>query len=93
MRLSDIEIGAIKAAVHKRDPDANIYLFGSRVDDYKKGGDIDLLIFSSILSPADKRAIRAELWQELGEQKIDLVLAADETDPFVAIALETGIKL
>ena len=70
-----------------------IYLFGSRVDDQKKGGDIDLLILSQTLMPSDKRAIRGELWQSIGEQKIDLVIAHDTSEPFVRIALETGVRL
>ncbi|MCK4620859.1 MAG: nucleotidyltransferase domain-containing protein [Desulfuromonadales bacterium] len=93
MRLKSFEIDAILKAVHHRDPRAMIYLFGSRVDDQKKGGDIDLLILSQTLMPSDKRAIRGELWQSIGEQKIDLVIAHDTSEPFVRIALETGVRL
>ena len=46
MRLKDFEIRAIKEAVRSMDSKAKVYLFGSRVDDTKKGGDIDLLIIS-----------------------------------------------
>lgn len=31
--------------------------------------------------------------QKIEEQKIDLVIAQDTSDPFVRLALKTGIKL
>ncbi|MBI5206523.1 MAG: nucleotidyltransferase domain-containing protein [Candidatus Firestonebacteria bacterium] len=46
MRLKDDQIKHIKNTIETLDKNAKIYLFGSRVDDYKKGGDIDLLIMS-----------------------------------------------
>ena len=49
MRLKDFEVQAIKDAVNSMDRDAVVYLFGSRVDDNKRGGDIDLIIISSKL--------------------------------------------
>jgi predicted nucleotidyltransferase len=75
------------------DNNAHVYLFGSRVDDTKKGGDIDLLILSDRLTSDDKRTIKMKLYELLGEQKIDLVIAADDSDPFVKLAFETGVEL
>ena len=93
MRLKDFELVAIRSTVKNLDEDANVYLFGSRVDDTKKGGDIDLLIMSHKLTQENKRTIKIKLYEMLGEQKIDIVLAADDTDPFVKLALETGVRL
>jgi len=93
MRLKDYEQVAILSTVKCLDSNACVYLFGSRVDDTKKGGDIDLLVMSDILTSDDKRAIKTKLYELLGEQKIDIVLAADDSDPFVKLALETGVKL
>lgn len=93
MRLKDFEQRAIVSTVKGLDPSARVYLFGSRVDDTKKGGDIDLLILSDTLSREDKRAVKTKLYELIGEQKIDIVLAADDSDPFVKLALETGVRL
>jgi len=44
MRLSEFEHRSILSAFRQIFKNGNIYLFGSRVDDHKKGGDIDLYI-------------------------------------------------
>lgn len=44
MRLDAIEKAALSKALEK--VSGEIYLFGSRVDDGQKGGDIDILILS-----------------------------------------------
>jgi predicted nucleotidyltransferase len=93
MRLKAVEIQTIEKAVHTFDPHAVIYLFGSRVDDRQKGGDIDLLVLSSSLTYRDKLKIKQQLFEHLEEQKIDLVIAKDTHDPFVRIALERGVRL
>ena len=43
MRLKEAEVQAIKSTIQALDAKAKIYLFGSRADDTKRGGDIDLL--------------------------------------------------
>jgi predicted nucleotidyltransferase len=93
MRLKEFEQAAILSTVKCLDENASVYLFGSRVDDSKKGGDIDLLVMSDRLTSEDKRTIRMKLYELLGEQKIDLVLAADDSDPFIKLALGSGVKL
>ena len=75
------------------DPNAKIYLFGSRADPNKKGGDIDLLIFSQLLSNSDKISILVRIFDKIEEQKIDMIIAKNTADPFVRLALKTGIEL
>lgn len=42
MRLSEFEPQTIRNTLYEADPEGKAYLFGSRADDTKKGGDIDL---------------------------------------------------
>lgn len=93
MRLTEKEVKSIKDIILELDSEALIYLFGSRVDDKKKGGDIDILILSSKITEENRRGIKMKLYDALGEQKIDLLIAFDTSNPFVKIALETGIIL
>lgn len=44
MRMSEEDIFIIKSTILKYIQNAKIILFGSRTDDNKKGGDIDILI-------------------------------------------------
>lgn len=93
MRLKDNQIEAIKTSILTADPQAEIYLFGSRVDPQKKGGDIDLLVISQILEFTDKMKILSSICKQIGDQKIDLVFAKNTDDPFVELAYETGKRL
>ena len=61
MRLSKAEIQAIRDVIHQYDPDAQIRLFGSRLNDELRGGDIDLMILSGKLTYRDKLKIRYQL--------------------------------
>lgn len=93
MRLTEDEVKIIKSAILQADPNARIFLFGSRIDDQKKGGDIDLLVFSTCLTFADKIKIKTTIYEKLEEQKIDIIIAKDELDPFVQLALEKAVSL
>ena len=59
--------------------DGDIYLFGSRVDDNKKGGDIDLYLVLKDHSNLFEKKIKflSRIKKELGEQKIDIVFNMD----------------
>jgi predicted nucleotidyltransferase len=46
MRLSAVEIAALRTAL-KGVPWAHVWLFGSRVDDSRRGGDIDILVHTA----------------------------------------------
>lgn len=86
MRLTSAERATIRAVVHKLDPSAVVYLFGSRVRDASVGGDIDLLIESKSIRFKDKISLLVDIKIQLGEQKIDIVLSNDvdkDPDPFI----------
>jgi predicted nucleotidyltransferase len=93
MRLKKTEIEAIKSEIKKFDSNAEIYLFGSRTDDAKKGGDIDLLIISDKIKLNEKIKIRTRLYEIIGEQKIDLVATADLNTAFLKYVYERSIQL
>ena len=83
MRLSPIERRAVEAASREAFPaGTRVLLFGSRLDDARRGGDIDLLVELPDPLPADEVVDRrtrftARLYRLLDEQRIDVVV----TDP------------
>jgi predicted nucleotidyltransferase len=93
VRLSEFEIKTIKNAITALDANAQIYIFGSRANDALKGGDIDILVLSEILTFNDKLSIKKALFKDLEEQKIDMIITKDPTDPFVQLAIESGVEL
>ncbi len=101
MRLTQRQIHAIKQVTAEVfGCDAKTYLFGSRVDDRQRGGDIDLYITDISLAPElqgdAKLRFLVKLKQQLGEQRIDLILAppAGQTPmPIHQMAQQTGILL
>ncbi len=93
MRISQKDIRHIKQTIYDFDPTAPVYLFGSRIDDTKKGGDIDLLVLSPKLGFTEKRQIKIKLYELIGEQKIDLVIAENMLKPFVQLILEDAVQL
>lgn len=93
MRLSAEEQQAIRTVVADADPEAEVFLFGSRARDDARGGDIDLLILSTRIGPEERRMMKLRLLDRLGERKIDLVVAKDTLQPLVRIAQAEGVRL
>ena len=71
MRLTNVEINSIKqSAIDIFGADVQVFLFGSRVDDTKKGGVIDLYIKTKMGNElTHKIKFLVALEQKLGEQK------------------------
>ena len=74
MRLSKLEIHNLKAQTLQIDPKAQLSLFGSRTDDSKRGGDIDILIKSNVIRNQDLSKILLCFFEKFGEQKLDIVI-------------------
>jgi len=78
MRLSDATARVIKeTAVRQFGPEVEVWLFGSRVRDEARGGDIDLVV--ALKRAPDSRAraaaeFAAALQWQLGDQRIDVVI-------------------
>lgn len=101
MRLSDEQRLVIKDAARACfGADAGVRLFGSRADDSKRGGDIDLLITTALTDPdamaRAEIAFKVQVQQALGEQRIDVLVdypGRRVRPPIFAIAEQTGIRL
>lgn len=98
MRLSTDQIQAIRyAATAAFGNDTSVWLFGSRVDDEKMGGDIDLLVRPADAADqpfAKKIRMLTLLERLLGERKIDLVIEQPlDPRPIVSVAHATGVQI
>jgi len=93
MRLKEDEKQVIVQAIKKFDSNACIYLFGSRVDNAKRGGDIDILVISKKLTYDDKIKIKSIFFKKLDDQKIDLIIYKNTKDPFVQLILKPGASV
>ncbi len=98
MRLEAQEVAAIKAATkHVFGEDAIVRLFGSRVDDARRGGDIDLHIETA--KPVDIWQVKDDflerLFARIDEQRVDVIVTTRGTPPrpIEAIAYRDGIIL
>ena len=99
MRISDKEAADIKEVLHIVFGDkAGVILFGSRIDDSKKGGDIDLFVMPN--SDEDKEtlfrkkiAFISKLQARLDDASIDVVISEDNGRDIELEALQTGIRL
>lgn len=99
MRLSPDQVHAIVAATQElAGADAQVRLFGSRVDDQLRGGDIDLLVECArpVARPVWLAAqITARLHRSLGERKIDVLVVdpTTELEPVHRVARAEGMLL
>ncbi len=93
MRLRELEKKSIVKAIKAFDQEAKIYLFGSRVDDNRRGGDIDLLIVTDKLTFDDKLSIKKKIFCEIEDQKIDIIISRNESEPFVRKIFDQGAQL
>lgn len=99
MRLTVQQAEAIRrAAVETFGADVELRLFGSRADDDRRGGDIDLYVATK--DDSVERLVRAELdflvkvKSRIGEQKIDVLLdypSRRHRPPIFDIARTTGV--
>jgi len=100
MRLSNHQTKAIKtAATEVFGPEAEVWLFGSRVDENRRGGDIDLYVELPELERDEIRKLESRFWMRLqrvlGERKIDIVTHVRNSPlrPIDEQARNTGVRL
>ncbi|MCF6309148.1 MAG: nucleotidyltransferase domain-containing protein [Sulfurimonas sp.] len=97
MRLSNRLIKLIKKASIYSFGNKEVYLFGSRVDDTKKGGDIDLAI-KTVMDKKEfnkqKIKFKTFLFRQGFDLKIDLVQFSDNIDAILYDEISsTGQKI
>ena len=100
MRITEQQQKIIKQTICKYvGVGSGVWLFGSRVDDNARGGDVDIYIEPEIQEADDiveaKLDALVELYQLLGDQKIDLVINRKNGVilPIYDIAKDTGVRL
>lgn len=100
VRLKPFEIEAICTSFRKHfAPQDHLWLFGSRANPERRGGDIDLYIQTVLdaSTAVDKQGdFVLELYDKIGEQKIDVVLNLVTDDyklAIYAVAREEGVLL
>ena len=98
MRLTPHEVDAIKAAAREAVEDTVVVrLFGSRVHDHLRGGDIDLHAEVDQLGDEwrDRGQFEKQLFARIEPRKVDLVISVRGRQPrgFERIAYRDGIVL
>ena len=96
MRLNESDIIIIKKSILNYISDAKIMLFGSRVDDSKKGGDIDIYVETNQSLPLiTKLKILTDI--EMGGvlRRVDLVIKSKDSkhQPIFDTIKKEGILL
>ncbi len=102
MRLTSTELSMIEAAANATlAAGSRVVLFGSRTDNARRSGDIDLLVeLNGVLGAtevvAQRAAFASRLYRTLGKRRIDIVMKPAnpiDTRPIVIAARKNGIEL
>lgn len=99
MRLTPDQTQIIKGTITRLvGASSRVWLFGSRVHDELRGGDIDLLVESDEVIPNRVKAlckIEGALVMALGDRKLDILIKDARTPdaPVFQVARRTGVLL
>ncbi len=99
MRMNQPDVDVIRTAAYEVfGADAVVRLFGSRTDDQKRGGDIDIHIEAAphLATFANRIKLDGLIWRRLEEErKIDIVVAVKDGPRRLidTAAIRTGIIL
>jgi len=91
MRLTKDEIEFIKKTINKYLP-SKIYIFGSRLDENKKGGDLDLYLIPKVKPSLDKIGLIKIILEEKLLLKVDIVIAKNKNREIEKEALK-GVEI
>jgi predicted nucleotidyltransferase len=95
MRLNNTELKALRAILGELDPAGRIYLYGSRADDTRRGGDIDIYLQASRPIELKTRLLTQYRLQQACDTRVDLLVKnpAQPELPIHQIAIERGVLL
>ena len=100
IRLTHMQIQAIKSCIEEVfGKEVKIYQFGSRVNPFLKGGDIDLFVYleNNCITKLEKILLtKSKIEIKIGIQKIDLYAGTNddlEKDLFLREAQSSGVLL
>lgn len=97
MRISQEQASMIRQLVHNSlGEESEVWLFGSRVDDAKRGGDVDLYVETTqACDLPTKLSLMSEIQRSIGLRKIDLLIKtnSDPERPIHATAKSEGVHL
>jgi predicted nucleotidyltransferase len=96
MRLLEREKAALAHALQGVDGEA--YLYGSRTDSARKGGDIDVLVFARVDSPYRLSQEISVRFRMECDEKIDVLVVnpdhiSDEQKPFLKLIQQEAVPL
>ena len=94
MRMTSQQVDAIAQSIrHHLGQNARIWLFGSRLDDGRKGGDIDLYVETDAHPLRNEFRCKIELEEAL-DMPVDLIVRGfEERSPIAGIAKREGLPL
>jgi len=94
MRLTDNEVKIITETTQSIFGKTSIYLFGSRLDNTKKGGDIDLFLIPELTTNLLQKKIKvASKLERLLYKPVDIVVHKDFSRPIEQEILQSNIQL
>jgi predicted nucleotidyltransferase len=96
MRITSTEaVQAISVIRNYLGEEAKVWLFGSRVDDAGRGGDVDLYAETTLPGVLLRETVRAKISLEhIFGRSVDLVVNNHRKDrPIYRIAREQGVRL
>ncbi len=94
VRLSEYEIKVIKNLIREIFGDSEIYIFGSRTNLNKKGGDIDIFIIPKQKSNLYRKKVKLVSKLEfILEKPVDILISKDKNREIERNILKEGVKL
>ncbi|MDT8364449.1 MAG: nucleotidyltransferase domain-containing protein [Nitrosomonas sp.] len=103
MRITANQLSIVKALARRYfGEDVKLWLFGSRVDDEKKGGDYDFLIETSLTNPDEIISSKIDMMTQLQssgpfeDEKIDIIVKRRQSSfdmPIYHIAKQEGVQI